>query len=113
MLYLYYLGIVTTALYTLWCVFVWLMLGSRLTEGWWSRLTRYACQLWAMGLCAVRTGGGPAGYCLWWWRQESAWLLRWCAYLQTANTCVLFSVASLALLSGAVGCYDIRSFEGW
>lgn len=56
MLYLYYVGVGSTACYTFFCGVVWLMLGSRLSEGWWSRLTLYASQICAMGLmskCSV------------------------------------------------------------
>jgi hypothetical protein len=89
------------------------MLGSRLSEGWWSRLTLYFQQVCAMGLmqaCAARQGDD---YKFWWWRQESEFLLQWCCWLQAANTCGLFGALVLVLLAGAVGFFDATSFEGW
>lgn len=112
MLYLYYLGLVTTALYALLCAFVWLMLGSRLTEGWWARLTRYMYQMWALGLCSSLVAERAAADWPWWWRQESSKLLRWSALAQSANACGLCGTLVLVLVLGAVGCYDTLSFEG-
>ena len=113
LLYLYYAGVGSTALYTLCCVGVWLMLGSRLSEGWWSRLTLYAQQLWGMALMGVCSAEQLGDYEFWWRRQESEPLLWWCRVLQGVNTVLLSGVASCMLLVGAVGFFDGTSFEGW
>ena len=113
MLYLYYVGIGSTACYTLFCLSVWLMLGSRLAEGWWSRLTLYAQQVCSMGLMSMCTVWQLRDYRFWWLRQEVPGLLQWCSRLQAVNTGVLFVAASLTLLAGAVGFFDSTSFEGW
>lgn len=73
--YLYYTGIVSTVFYTFWSSCVWLMLGSRLSEGWWSRLSRYFTQVCVMGFmqsCAVRQSDD---YAAWWRRQQDSALL--------------------------------------
>lgn len=113
LLYLYYVGIGSTALYVWFCVGVWLMLGSRLSESWWSRLTLYLQQLWGMALMGVCTAQQHGDYKFWWVRQESEALLWWCRLLQNANTVLLFGTSVLLLLLGAVGVFDGTSFEGW
>jgi hypothetical protein len=113
LLYLYYTGVLSTALYTFWCGGVWLMLGSRLSEGWWSRLSRYCTQMWAMGLmqsCAARQ---TEDYIHWWRRQLEPSLVLWCGRLQAANTCVLFACGTFLLLLCACGVFDTISYEGW
>ena len=101
LLYLYYGGIGSTALYVWFCVGVWLMLGSRLSEGWWSRLTLYLQQLWGMALMGVCEQQQRTDYKFWWVRQESEALLWWCRLLQNVNTALLFAVSVLLLLLGA------------
>lgn len=113
LLYLYYTGVLSTTVYALWCLFVWLMLGSRLSEGWWARLPHYFCQTFLMGLSRSCYATQACDYGFWWRRQDSAFVLRWCSHLQSLNTCVLFGSLVIMLLLGAVGCFDAVSYEGW
>ena len=89
------------------------MLGSRLSESWWSRLTLYFQQVCAMGLMGVCASQQAEDYKFWWRCQESALLAQWCRRLQTANSALLCGTLSVLLLLGAVGVFDVASFEGW
>lgn len=89
------------------------MLGSRLAEGWWSRLSIYFMQVCTMGLMQSCEGRQRADYVVWWRRQHDVALLRWCGWLQAANTCCLVAGLSVLLLLGACGVFDTVSYEGW
>lgn len=89
------------------------MLGSRLSESWWSRLSRYFTQVWTMGLMQASAGQQSRDYFHWWRRQHEPALLLWCGRLQAANTCALFACGLLLLLLGACGVFDTVSYEGW
>lgn len=89
------------------------MLGSRLSEGWWSRLSRYFAQLCSLALLQLCSARQEDDYTLWWSRQHDAALLWWCSMLQAANTVCVFLGMSLLLLLGACGVFDGTSCEGW